>query len=150
MSTPADELRSAATLLRETASKATPGPWERPLNTRHKHIVTAAKPDDERGRYTDGRPEKVVVALIETWSNGAHVRRRNGRDLEWIALMSPAVAEPLAAWLEEAAEDLTAATRAASDLARFGEEFGAVDLCSEPGSVRHALALANAILGSTS
>lgn len=91
---PADELRAAATLLRETASKATPGPWERPLNTRYKHIVTAAKPDDELGRYRDGRPEKVVVALIETWSNGAHVRKRNGRDLEWIALMSPAVAEP--------------------------------------------------------
>ncbi|WP_141576079.1 hypothetical protein [Actinomadura sp. WMMA1423] len=57
---------------------------------------------------------------------------------------------PLAAWLEEAAEDLAPATRAASDLARFGEEFAPVDLCNEPGSVRCALTFARLILGGRS
>lgn len=102
--TPEQELRSAAAILRETANAATPGPWERPLNVRHKHVVTAAKPDDEQGQYLDGRPERVGVVQLNIWSGGAFMRERGGRDLEWIALANPALAEPLAAWLDRAAD----------------------------------------------
>lgn len=103
--TAADEIRRAAAKVRETAAKATPGPWERPLNTRYKHSVTAAKPDDEQGQYRDGRPERVGIVQLNIWSDGRHMRKRGGRDLEWIALMSPDKAEPLAALLEEDAEN---------------------------------------------
>jgi hypothetical protein len=69
---------------------ATPGPWDRPLNTRTKSTVTAPLPADEEGQFTDrldidGNPERVVVVGCQIWSNGRHDRRRSGRDLELIA-----------------------------------------------------------------
>ena len=42
---PSAELRAAATRLRELAEGATPGPWERPLDTRYKNFVMAALPE---------------------------------------------------------------------------------------------------------
>jgi len=51
--------------------------------------------------------------------------------MDWIALANPALAGPLAAWLEAAANDLGES----EDLA----------YCDEPASVRHALAVARAI-----
>ena len=48
MTTPADELRAAATKLRKLANDATPGPWMRPLNTRYKATVTGPLPEGER------------------------------------------------------------------------------------------------------
>lgn len=106
--TPVDELRAAAQLLRKRGAEATPGPWHRPLNTRYKHVVTAAKPDDEQGRYLDGRPEQVGVVQLNIWSNGAHERKRGGRDLEWIALASPLLAEPMADQLDAVADQYDA------------------------------------------
>ncbi|WP_242890168.1 hypothetical protein [Actinomadura litoris] len=103
--TPQEELLAAAELVRKRGTEATPGPWERPLNTRYKNSVLAAKPDNEPGRYLDGRPERVTVVMAQTWSSGAHMRERNGRDLEWITLMHPGLAEPLAAWLDDHADD---------------------------------------------
>lgn len=142
--TAADELRQAAAKVRETAAKATPGPWERPLNTRYKHIVTAAKPDDEQGQYLDGRPERVGVVQLNIWSDGKHYRKRGGRDLEWIALMSPALAEPLAASLERMA-----------DTHRKHEADGATwcRYCAETwpcGDTKHAREVARVILGGAS
>jgi hypothetical protein len=102
--TPAAELRAAAATLRKRGAEATPGPWDRPLNTRYKHIVTAPKPDGEQGRHLDGRPERVGVVQLNIWWNGSFMRKRGGRDLEWIALANPALAEPLAALLDNAAE----------------------------------------------
>lgn len=139
--TPVDELRAAAQLLRKRGTEATPGPWHRPLNTRYKHIVTAAKPDDEQGRWLDGRPEQVGVVQLNIWSNGAHERKRGGRDLEWIALASPLLAEPLAALLGDAAEVYAWALERCSPELR--EEL-------EPrvrAQVEHELAIARAVNG---
>jgi len=87
--TPAEELRAAATKLRETAAKATPGPWHiREGNevssnviARSEHMVI------DGGGWTDGSKAVVYGAALNT-------------DAAWIALASPALAEPLAALLE--------------------------------------------------
>jgi hypothetical protein len=105
----ADELREAAALLRKRGSEATPGPWHRPLNTRYKASVRAPLPQGEQGTWRDGidpdtgEREPCTVVSAPVWSNGRHYRKRSGRDLEWIALMDPLLAEPLASWLEETA-----------------------------------------------
>jgi hypothetical protein len=128
---PAETLRSAAKLMRERAEAATPGPWERPLDVRNKDIVMAARPEDEQprtweggiipasfadhkgptGRYA-GQRERVSVVQCNTWSDGTHDRKRNGRDLEYIAAMHPGVGLALAdlldriAWMVEMDADL--------------------------------------------
>jgi hypothetical protein len=117
--TPAGTIRRAASLMRKRAEEATPGPWERPLDTRHKSIVGAALPEGEEGRYINGvvpgylhggytgryigQRERVEVVQCNTWSDGTHVRKRNGRDLEYIAAMHPVVALAVAGWLESLA-----------------------------------------------
>lgn len=81
---PAEELRAAATMLRETASKATRG---RPLPWR-------------------------IVASFKEWLIGStdqeHLVTSTGDKAvaEWIRLMSPAVAELLAAWLYATAAEM--------------------------------------------
>ena len=111
MTTPSDELRTAAQRLRKLADDATPGPWQRPLNTRYKATVTGALPEGERGSWLDGidpttgEREHCTVAMVPTWSNGRHSRQRGGRDLEYIAAMHPTVGLVLADWLDSAAED---------------------------------------------
>jgi hypothetical protein len=109
---PADELRAAATKLRETAADAASERWD------------ALFPD----------------------VRAPHIKATNA----WIRLMSPAVAEPLAAWLESAGNDLSGAEASVSRLTDLGEDFDPIDLCDEPTSVRRALDLARTILGSTS
>lgn len=119
---PAELLRRAAALMRKRAEAATPGPWERPLDTRSKSIVGAALPDDEEphswkdgiipeefskypgysNRYA-GQRERIVIAQCPIWSDHSHERKRNGRDLEYIASMDPRVGLALADWLENEA-----------------------------------------------
>ncbi len=82
-------LRRAAKLMRERAEAATPGPWERPLDVRHKNAVIAALPDGEEGSYRDG----MIPAGFAS------------RDLEHIASWHPLVALAVAGWLDEVAAD---------------------------------------------
>ncbi|WP_262402742.1 hypothetical protein [Actinomadura sp. CNU-125] len=103
------ELRTAAKLIRRRGTEATPGPWRRPLDVRHKDVVQADLPDGERpqvwrgGIDSDGRRERVTVVRVPTLDlTGQHIRQRAGRDLEWIALMDPRVADHIAGWLEAA------------------------------------------------
>lgn len=120
---PADELRAAAKLLRETASKATPAAKWQLLSYQ---IV---------GLYDEAADTVTDVAF--TYGNQPNAR--------WIALASPAIAEPLAAWLERAGDDLSGAE---AYLARTpGEIFDPFEYCDEPDSVRAALAVARAING---
>ncbi|MDX3714391.1 hypothetical protein PV733_36800 [Streptomyces europaeiscabiei] len=99
------DLATAADKLRKLANNATPGPWQRPLNTRYKHTVTGALPEGERGAWLDGidpatgEREQCTVATVPIWSNGKHSRPRGGRDLEYIAAMHPGVGAALADWL---------------------------------------------------
>jgi hypothetical protein len=136
------ELRTAAALIRRRGTEATPGPWHRPLNTRYKHVVRAAKPDDEQGRYVDGRPEEVGVVQLNIWSDGRHDRKRGGRDLEWIALMDPRAAGPLARLMDTLAEDLAAA---AKSWPATHEGADPVELVNEPGATSEMLNLARLI-----
>lgn len=86
--TPAEELRAAAKKVRETASKATPGPW-------------TFTPDLywDRGAITSTSPDVRGwdMLAMDVHSELEHANAR------WSALASPALAEPLAARLEEAA-----------------------------------------------
>jgi hypothetical protein len=141
---PAAELREAATAMRKRAEEATPGPWERPLDTQTRSIVGAALPADEKGRYQDGvvptymtrgylsryigQRERVCVVACETWSDGHFSRKRSGRDLDYIASMHPLVALALADWLD-----------------RFSDSI----YCYGPAEFDHVLAIARAYLGST-
>ncbi|WP_329520537.1 hypothetical protein [Spirillospora sp. NBC_01491] len=122
--TPVDELRAAATRLRETAAKATPGPWKTKGFGEFGWLVVDANP---AGRFS-----------VETEDN------EHGRaDAVWIALASPVLAEPLADWLEQCANDLAGAERTA---AKWPGDFSdPLDICDEPDSVRRALTLARAV-----
>lgn len=72
------------------------------------------------------------------------MRKRGGRDLEWIALASPALAEPLAAWLDDHAELYEDVFK---DL---DERFHARVETNARAMVEHALAVARAVNGGTS
>lgn len=101
----ADRLRAAADLVELRAGQATPPPWWRPLDVRNKACILAPLPDGEQGTWIDGihpetgRRESCTVLIVNIWSDGTHSRKRNGRDLEWAAMMNPAVAGPLARML---------------------------------------------------
>ena len=77
--TPAEELRTAATRLRETAAEATGGPWE---NGEDDHL------------WIGGSVWGYSVRKKGEFLNG---------DPAWIALANPALAEPLAQLLEDQA-----------------------------------------------
>ncbi|WP_410652097.1 hypothetical protein [Amycolatopsis sp. cmx-4-54] len=83
--TPADELRAAAKLLRERASAVPPGKWV-PSKTR-----TLGDP------VIVNDPDRPTV-LIET-----HAARYEDVNA-YLLLVSPTIAEPLAAWLDNTAE----------------------------------------------
>jgi hypothetical protein len=84
---PAAELRTAAKLLRERASAATPGPW-------HVHEANGFL-------RVDNARDKTREAW--TGKSGADLAEENRDTAEWIALMHPGVGEPLADWLERQA-----------------------------------------------
>jgi hypothetical protein len=150
MPEPSQSLREAAKLLRERAEAATPGPWERPLDTRYKNYVMAALPEGEQGQYKSGnipaefashkgptgryagQRERVGVIEAAIWSIGGFLRKRSGRDLDYIASMHPAVALAVADWLENEA-------RATEGMADEAPVLGLPD--------SHALATARAYLG---
>jgi hypothetical protein len=119
---PAATIQRAAELMRKRAEEATPGPWERPLDTRTKSAVIAPLPDDEKGSYLSGtipaefashkgptgryagQRERVGVVSASTWSGGGgFTRKRSGRDLEHIASWHPLAALAVASWLESLA-----------------------------------------------
>jgi hypothetical protein len=109
MSTPAEELRAAATKLRETASKATPGPWRVGGGT---SIGVGIEPHS-RGSFAydaivaEATSEEDRENDVETafgWDRVVEVGTP-AADAEWIALASPALAEPLADLLDSIAAE---------------------------------------------
>ena len=80
--TPADELRQAATRLRELAADATPGPWSVTVDD----DVVADTVDSGYG------PQSVAPNVITP------------EDMKWIAAMSPVIAEPMADLLDHASD----------------------------------------------
>ena len=115
-------------LLRETASKATDGPWSAsPVWSPRSHATSAVY---SRAHPTGTHASEVIPSMRAT-SKRPLVRPG---DAAWIALASPALAEPLAVWLETCANDLADARH----------------YIDEPNSCGHALAVARAITGSAS
>ena len=153
MPEPSQDLREAAKLMRERAEAATPGPWERPLDVRHKNFVMAVLPEGEQGSYKSGnipaefashkgptgryagQRERVSIVSAAIWSIGGFMRKRSGRDLDYIASMDPGVGLAVADWLDN--------------------EALATELCADPLDtpphrmlpVRHSLKVARAYLG---
>lgn len=82
MTTPADELRAAAALLRERATNATPGPWSQTGIGDYGWTVSSP-----------------TGALVDTDDSD------QGRaDADFIALMHPGVGAALADWLDAVAD----------------------------------------------
>lgn len=74
---------------RDIHEAATPGTWERPLNTRFRATVYAPLPDDEPSEWVDrktpnGEPERVRIVSVPIWSDGKFLRQRSGKDLSAI------------------------------------------------------------------
>lgn len=85
----------------------TPGPWERPLNTRYRASVTAQMPKgDPTSRWADnvdheGKPERVAIVSCPIWSTGKFFRKQSGKDLDFIA-SAPSTVARLTVALESA------------------------------------------------
>lgn len=87
MSTTADTLSRAATLLRERADAATPGPW-----------VTETRPTYDV--FDPYRPDAYLV-----WARGRKAARGDSAETTaYIATMGPALGLLIADWLDAAAE----------------------------------------------
>lgn len=101
----AEELRAAATKLRETAIGTTPAPWEdhSAEGTAWPILIAGGSiPGDPTG-YRD-----LVIKVHESITDEVMTYA----DAAWIALASPALAEPLAVWLEKVATDHEISTKA--------------------------------------
>ncbi|MFF2184601.1 ead/Ea22-like family protein [Streptomyces sp. NPDC058155] len=101
MTTPADELRTAAARLSALAAAATPGSWwaeELPANDHHKHPAHWVKTE-----YEDG--ENCLTSQVVADCPWAQA------DADFIELMNPGVGAAFADWL-----DAEAAHRRAVDV----------------------------------
>jgi hypothetical protein len=127
--TPVEELRAAAQKVREAASAVIhlSPPWR------------SEPAEDDQWRVMYGTPH-LLAGLVATTPDYGRMYLA-----DWIALMHPGLAEPIAAWLEGCATDLDRAEAAAA--AWTNSETGdPLEYCDEPDSVRRALDLARAIL----
>ncbi|GGK62000.1 hypothetical protein Sme01_03900 [Sphaerisporangium melleum] len=117
----ADLLRRAAAKLRETAAGTTSGDWDVRDSG---ELVAWQDTEDQRFEY--------LVECVE-WENPA--------DPKWIAVASPALAEPLAAWLEEVARQY--------EMAPCNSPDGLCNGCERRDDFVYAFNVAQAILGET-
>lgn len=97
--TAAEELRAAAFRLREAAEHAAAGPWTAaPVWSARSHATSAIY----SLAHDAGSTKSEVVASGRADKSGGIVNPFNA---VWIAAVHPGLAEPLAVWLEGAAED---------------------------------------------
>ena len=126
--TPAATLRAAAGRVRKLAHEATPGPWAEPYYDDN--------PGDEGWWVLNGREGMREHAVVVTFALNPHAEA----DARWIAAMSPAIAEPLAALLESFVPGLE------RSLALFDGEFPPDIEQAVREGLEAPLALARAIL----
>lgn len=132
MTSPVEELRTAAAKIRELASNATPGPW---------HIYTDHEDDSFDLFWVHCEDHGPVTADMN--EGGVCIERADDEggwpDAVWIALMSPVFAGPIAEWLEAVADkEALLGGPANEDLAA---------LALHPFGYEHALAVARVING---
>lgn len=102
-----EELRQAAKRLREAAAAATPGPWEHvstlPDGIRPRWIL--GPPVDPNDPYSAADVLAVTGVMADALADVAEPDEIiSDGDMDWIALVNPALAEPLAAWLDDTAD----------------------------------------------
>lgn len=102
MTSPADELRAAATRLKKLASQATPGPWE--ATWRGQEYQLDGNSEDDLSPVAEW-----TYAIVATEPAAAEQRAEcDTADADYIAAMGPNVALALADWLDETAAHLAA------------------------------------------
>ena len=121
--TPSETLRSAAKLMRERASAATPGPWEyvNDFDITHGYEINE-----------HGRAQANWIATVDAGDDELDEAGMLPLNAAYIASMHPAVALAVADWLENEA-------RAAEAIPGDSPVLGPL--------IRHALATARAYLG---
>lgn len=107
--TPAEELRAAATKLREAAAKATRGPWvyyQTTTRSDHDEDVawTVCRPLCLKDNNGDECEPDCGADVLRTGAENCEHDYISQGDVEWMTLVDPGVAEPLAKWLEAAAD----------------------------------------------
>lgn len=90
---PAETLREAARIIRETAQHATPGPWHIAFSRVYPRWVIATPEGRESERWAT---DVIKVSSKEITTVAAIA----DADLNWIALANPAIAAPLADLLD--------------------------------------------------
>ncbi|MFB4280816.1 hypothetical protein ACBJ59_36390 [Nonomuraea sp. MTCD27] len=95
-----EELKTAAATLRETAAKATRGPWvPYPTTTADQHdeawTISRTWCSETEGTCEPDCGQKV----LSTGAEGCEEDNIREGDVSWICLTNPLLAEPLAAWL---------------------------------------------------
>lgn len=139
--TPAAELRAAASLLREAAGHATPGPWR----THDTHLGSAG---GHTATVLTDRPninDTELIAWLPTMSHEPWDETRNAwRNAGWMALMDPSVGLALAELLGTAAR--FASLHADLFTASTGRAPTEADLDKPIGD---ALVVARRVLGTT-
>ncbi len=132
MTVPAEELRTAAKLMRERAQASTPGPWkEMCLGSEGCQVLRANGTVRERGR---GRVARF----------GQKEWKADHADAEYVAGMHPGVALAVADWLEQTAESVSRAIPRPSGLCHACGGMLAEDCCC---GWDEALRVARAYLG---
>lgn len=103
--TPAEELRAAATRMRELAEKATPGPWGYDSYSRIDSVPLCALYTDRWDAIPDDAPDEAYEMLPDTAVAfvpvvaGDTATERGSKDAKHIAAWHPAVALAVADWL---------------------------------------------------
>ncbi|KAB8186919.1 hypothetical protein FH608_046370 [Nonomuraea phyllanthi] len=93
-----DELRETAAKLRRVSAGTTEGRW----------VCGQMEEREDYSTQVAVSAEHTLVAEINLSTRDSawrYMRDQAVRDGQWIALASPALAEPLASWLEQAAEE---------------------------------------------
>lgn len=143
--TPADELRTAATRIRELAANATPGPWRQHDTHLGQYGHTATVLSGDR---TDPGPRGHLRAWLPTMSQDSWDNTRNvWADSAYIAAMHPDVGSALADLREHGVAAYAASVTAARNV--WGDENSpeAREFIAKNGANTELLALARAING---
>lgn len=111
MSTPAEELRDAAKALRDTAAKATRGPWvffqTITRNDLDEDMAwTVCRPVCEKANGSECDPD-CGADVLQTGAEGCEHDYIAQGDVVWMTLVHPGLAEPFADMLEHIADDMS-------------------------------------------
>lgn len=143
MTAPVDELRTAATRLRQLATAASTDNDGTP--TAHWHTEPCWPKDDDGNRFLYGdhltRDDGRTISWPPLLRGGMRSRApyMHGQHADYAAAMDPTVGLALADWLDEMVTEVTAAEGTEYELTSGGNDFG---------SWNAALAVARAINGS--